>query len=88
MILAARGTFHSLLQCTSMCKNEYAYTLTFGLHPEDIAINKRIGLKTFHCCFICAAENDQVHVYNYISLKSPETKESINNREKSHLKRK
>ena len=20
-----------------MCKNEYAYTLTFGLHPEDIA---------------------------------------------------
>ena len=26
----------SFLQC--MCKNEHAYTLTFGLHPEDIAI--------------------------------------------------
>ena len=26
----------SLLQC--MCKSEHAYTLSFGLHPEDIAI--------------------------------------------------
>ena len=27
----------SLLQC--MCKSEHPYMLTFGLHPEDIAIN-------------------------------------------------
>ena len=26
-----------------MCKSEHAYTLTFGLNPEDIAINPNRG---------------------------------------------
>ena len=35
VILTLRLGNPSLLQC--MCKNEHAYTLTFGLHAEDIA---------------------------------------------------
>ena len=50
----------SLLHC--MCKSEHAYTLTVGLHPEDIAITRNLNsTKTFQtelCYAVVAARGE------------------------------